>query len=60
QGFNDLLVGLASALGSLESGFIFASLGYNMMAYVSATIALIPLLVVVVWMMRTPTKLKPA
>ncbi|HNO94244.1 MAG TPA: MFS transporter, partial [Anaerolineales bacterium] len=60
QGFNDLLVGLASALGSLESGFIFASLGYNMMAYVSAAIALIPLLVVVVWMMRTPTKLKPA
>src|SRR5690606_24341009 len=29
QGFNDLLVGLASAFGSLESGLIFASLGYN-------------------------------
>lgn len=60
QGFNDLLVGLASALGSLESGFIFASLGYNMMAYVSATIALIPLLVVIVWMSRKSTSLKPA
>lgn len=52
QGFNDLLVGLASAFGSLESGFIFASLGYNMMAYVSAGIALIPLVVVFVWLNR--------
>jgi MFS family permease len=60
QGFNDLLVGLASALGSLESGFIFASLGYNMMAYVSAVVALIPFLVVIVWMARTPKKLKTA
>lgn len=60
QGFNDLLVGLASALGSLESGFIFASLGYNMMAYVSAAIALIPLLVVIVWMNRKSASLKPA
>jgi len=52
QGFNDLLVGLASALGSLESGFIFASLGYNMMAYVSAGFALIPFAVVLIWMRR--------
>ena len=52
QGFNDLLVGLASALGSLESGFIFASLGYNMMAYVSAGFALIPLVIVLIWMSR--------
>ncbi len=52
QGFNDLLVGLASALGSLESGFIFASLGYNMMAYVSAGFALIPFTVVLIWMRR--------
>lgn len=52
QGFNDLLVGLASALGSLESGFIFASLGYNMMAYVSAAFALIPVIVVIIWMSK--------
>ena len=52
QGFNDLLVGLASALGSLESGFICASLGYNMMAYVSAGFALIPFTVVLIWMRR--------
>lgn len=56
QGFNDLLVGLASAVGSLESGFIFASLGYNMMAYVSAALALIPLIAVGVWMMRSPMR----
>ncbi|MBI3166971.1 MAG: MFS transporter [Chloroflexi bacterium] len=60
QGFNDLLVGLASALGSLESGFIFASLGFNMMAYVSAAVALIPLLVVIVWMSRKSVSLEPA
>lgn len=58
QGFNDLLVGLASALGSLESGFIFASLGYNMMAYVSAVIAFIPLFVVIFWMFRKPVKVE--
>ncbi|MDP1715866.1 MAG: MFS transporter [Anaerolineales bacterium] len=52
QGFNDLLIGLASALGSLGSGFIFAALGYNMMAYVSAAFALIPFTVVLIWMRR--------
>ena len=52
QGFNDLLVGLASALGSLESGFIFASLGYNMMAYVSAAFALVPFAIVIIWMRK--------
>jgi len=50
QGFNDLLIGLASALGSLGSGFIFASLGYNIMAFVSAAFALIPFTVVLIWM----------
>jgi MFS family permease len=49
QGLNDLLVGLASATGSLSSGLIFASLGYAIMAYVSAALALIPLLVVALW-----------
>jgi len=60
QGFNDLLVGLASAVGSLESGFIFASLGYNMMAYVSAAFALVPLVVVILWMTRQNRSLKDA
>lgn len=52
QGFNDLLVGLASALGSLGSGIIFASVGYNMMSYISAAFALIPFTVVLIWMRR--------
>jgi len=52
QGFNDFVVGLAAALGSLESGFIFSTLGYNLMAYVSAAVAFIPLIVVLFWMNR--------
>ncbi|MCC7116969.1 MAG: MFS transporter [Anaerolineales bacterium] len=56
QGFNDLLVGLASAVGSLESGFIFASLGYNVMAYISALISAIPLACVAYWMLRSKRK----
>jgi MFS family permease len=49
QGFNDLLVGLASAAGSLGSGIIFAAVGYNVMAYVSSVIALIPLAASSLW-----------
>jgi len=49
QGFNDLLVGLASAAGSLSSGFIFAALGYNVMALVSAGIAVLPFLAASFW-----------
>jgi MFS family permease len=52
QGANDLLVGLASATGSLSSGFIFAALGYSVMAYVSAVLAVLPLLAVLVWIRR--------
>jgi MFS family permease len=53
QGANDLLVGLASAVGSLGSGFIFAALGYNVMAFVSAGFALIPFVIAVIWVQRT-------
>ncbi len=56
QGFNDLLVGLASALGSLESGFIFAALGYNTMAYISAVFAIIPLLFASFWTLKLVRK----
>jgi MFS family permease len=44
QGFNDLLVGLASATGSLSSGFIFGLMGYNAMAWIAAVVAFIPFL----------------
>jgi MFS family permease len=42
QGANDLFVGLASALGSLSSGLIFAALGYALVAAIGAGLALIP------------------
>jgi MFS family permease len=42
QGFNDLLVGLASALGSLASGLIFAAQGYSLVGVVGLLLALIP------------------
>jgi MFS family permease len=54
QGFSDLLVGLSSAVGSLSSGLIFAAVGYNTMAYISAAAALVPLIVTAIWMQRRP------
>jgi MFS family permease len=45
QGFNDLLVGLASALGSLGSGFVFAAVGYRVMGFVGMFFAVIMLLI---------------
>lgn len=63
QGFNDLLVGLASATGSLSSGFIFAALGFNTMAWISAAFALIPLIFASFWTLKqvrkTPAFSKP-
>jgi len=52
QGFNDLLVGLASALGSFGSGIIFANLGYASMAVISALLALVLLIVTILWIRR--------
>ena len=43
QGVNDLLVGFASAVGSLGSGLVFAAVGYNAMAWLGAAVALVPL-----------------
>jgi predicted MFS family arabinose efflux permease len=60
QGFNDLLVGLASAVGSLGSGIIFAALGYNVMALVSAAIALIPFIASSFWTVRRTRSSVPA
>jgi MFS family permease len=50
QGTNDLLVGLASALISLSSGFIFAATSYTVMAIIAASLSLIPLLMSVSFM----------
>lgn len=45
QGFNDLLIGMASAAGGLSSGVIFANLGYGLMGLVGAALAVIPTLI---------------
>jgi hypothetical protein len=57
QGFNDLLVGGASAVGSLASGIVFAVFGFAAMAAVGAAVALIPLALAIAWrhqMMTVP------
>jgi MFS family permease len=54
QGANDLLVGLASAIGSLGSGIVFAASGYTVIAIVSGVLALIPLLMTLYWIRRKP------
>ncbi len=53
QGVNDLLLGLASALGSLGSGFVFAAVGYAAMGVVGAVVSLLPLALTLRWLRRT-------
>ncbi|MGH7753727.1 MAG: MFS transporter, partial [Gemmatimonadales bacterium] len=48
QGFNDLLIGLASAVGSLGSGLVFAAVGFGAMGVVGAAVALF-LLSITAW-----------
>ncbi|MBI2247983.1 MAG: MFS transporter, partial [Armatimonadetes bacterium] len=52
QGFNDLLIGMASAAGSLGSGIVFAAIGYGAMGMVGAAAALIPLSTTAWWQAR--------
>ena len=52
QGTNDLLVGLASAAGSLGSGFIFAASNFTVIALVSGILALAPLIMSLLWMRK--------
>lgn len=50
QGANDFLVGLASALISLTSGFLFDATSYTVIAIVAGALSLVPLGMVIVWM----------
>jgi predicted MFS family arabinose efflux permease len=59
QGVNDLFVGIASAIGSLGSGFVFAAVGYQTMGIVGAAFAILPL-VFALWWTRNPARLSPA
>jgi MFS family permease len=52
QGMNDLLVGLASATGSLGSGIVFAASSYTVISIVAGVLALIPLLMSLYWLRR--------
>lgn len=54
QGTNDLLVGLASAIGSLGSGIVFAASNYTVIAVVAGVLTLIPLLMSLIWIRRKP------
>lgn len=55
QGTNDLLVGLASATGSLGSGIVFAASNYTVIAIVAGVLALIPFLMTLLWIRRKPS-----
>lgn len=52
QGTNDLLIGLASAIGSLGSGFVFAASNYTVIAIVAGVVALIPFLMTLIWIRK--------
>ncbi|MES0360773.1 MAG: MFS transporter [Anaerolineales bacterium] len=49
QGFNDLLVGLATAIGSFISGLIFAAMGYGLVGAVGVVLSLIPIGMTLWW-----------
>jgi len=53
QGINDLLIALASAVGSLGSGVVFAAVGYSIMGGIGAVLALLPLGMALAWMRRS-------
>jgi len=57
QGANDLMVGLASATGSLGSGIVFAATSYTVIALFAGVLSLIPLVMALMWMRR---KISPA
>jgi len=52
QGFNDSLIGVASATGALSSGVVFAAVGYAVMGSFAAAAALVPL--ILLWLWRAP------
>jgi predicted MFS family arabinose efflux permease len=52
QGFNDLLIGLVSAAGSLSSGLLFAAMGYAAVGVIGASAAFVSLALTVGWQAR--------
>jgi len=52
QGASDLVIAGVSALGSLESGFLFAWVGYANLGWISVAIAMVPLLLTLQFLAR--------
>jgi MFS family permease len=50
QGFNDLLVGSVSALGSLSSGFAYAALGFGFMNLIGLIFSIVLVVLTLLWM----------
>lgn len=60
QGANDLLVGLASGTGSLSSGLVFASLGYQTVGLVGGILMGVALILSIWWVSRGQRGLRAA
>jgi MFS family permease len=60
QGFNDFLIGLVSAIGSLGSGVVFASLGFVMVNLVGIAFVLLILAVTLWWRLGMGARLQRA
>jgi len=51
QGFNDLMIGLASAMGGLASGVVFSAVGYGLMGSIGAVFAVVPAAMTAWWLL---------
>ncbi len=60
QGFNDLLIGLAAAAGSIASGLLFAAVGYSGLGMIGLAASLIPIGVTLWWRRAHPPLVTPA
>lgn len=58
QGSTDLLINFVSALGSFNSGVLFATLGYGLIAWLGVALALIPL--ALAWNLSRAQGMRPA
>ncbi|MEK6222450.1 MAG: MFS transporter [Chloroflexota bacterium] len=60
QGFNDVFIALASSVGSLSAGIIYAGRGYAELNSIAGTIILLPLILTILWMLTQNKKMKQA
>jgi predicted MFS family arabinose efflux permease len=57
QGFNDLLLNLASAVSQIGSGVVYANHGFEVMGLAAAAAAAVPLTVTLWWQARVSRRL---